>query len=167
MPAEADDGQDWLVGEYARIRSQETRGRAIASAKSWLCHSGVDRLGPILPWGAGELANTPQLSPVEASRRLLEHVRRVFEAREPNLDLAQLSVVLTVPAERYAGASSEQMLEDIRSQRNVVIEMIATLKAVKPIRAPGSQEAAPVHVTISRIANAERKPAWQNPDDRL
>ena len=119
MPAEADDGQDWLVGEYARIRSQETRGRAIASAKSWLCHSGVDRLGPILPWGAGELANTPQLSPVEASRRLLEHVRRVFEAREPNLDLAQLSVVLTVPASFDQTARKLTLLAAERAQLRV------------------------------------------------
>ena len=82
-------------------------------------------------------------------------------------DWDMASIVLTVPAERYAGVSNEQMLEDIRSQRNVVIEMIATLKAVKPIRTPGSQAAAPVHVTINRIANAERKPEWQNPNDRL
>ena len=67
------------------------------------------------------------------------------------------SIALTVPAERYAGASNEQVLEDIRSQRNVVIEMIATLQVVKPIRTPGSQEAALLRVIINRIANAERK----------
>lgn len=67
------------------------------------------------------------------------------------------SIVLTVAAEHYAGKSNEQMFEDIRSQRNVVMEMIATLKAVKPIRTPGSQEAAPLRVTISRIPSAERK----------
>jgi SAM-dependent methyltransferase len=67
------------------------------------------------------------------------------------------SITLTVPAERYADASNEQVLEDIRSQRNVVIEMITTLQAVKPIRTPGSQEAALLRVIINRIANAERR----------
>jgi molecular chaperone DnaK (HSP70) len=92
------EAPDWIVGEYARVRSQETSGRAITSAKSWLCHAGVDRLGPILPWGSEGLERASKLSPVEASRRVLEHVRRAFEEQQPGLDLAQQSVVLTVPA---------------------------------------------------------------------
>ena len=66
-------------------------------------------------------------------------------------------IVLAVPVERYAGISQEQIFEDIRSQRNVVIEMIATLRAVKPIRVPGSQEAAPVRVSLSRVASPMSK----------
>jgi molecular chaperone DnaK (HSP70) len=119
MPVEAAGGQDWLVGEYARIRSQETRGRAITSAKSWLCHPGVDRLSPILPWGAGELAEAAKLSPVEASRRLLEYVRTVFEAQQPDLDLAQLSVVLTVPASFDQTARKLTLLAAERAQLRV------------------------------------------------
>ena len=64
-------------------------------------------------------------------------------------------IVLTVAAERHAGKSDEELIEDIRARRNVVIEMIATLRAVKPIRAPGSVQAGPLHVTLSRIANAQ------------
>ncbi|MEY4548834.1 MAG: hypothetical protein RL685_5029, partial [Pseudomonadota bacterium] len=97
-PGEAGLPSDWIVGEYARVRSQETRGRAITSAKSWLCHAGVDRLGPILPWGADDLTGAAKLSPVEASRRVLEYARRAFEAQHPGIDLEQQSVVLTVPA---------------------------------------------------------------------
>jgi molecular chaperone DnaK (HSP70) len=119
MPPEEAGGQAWLLGEYARIRSQETQGRAIASAKSWLCHAGVDRLGPILPWGAGELADAPKLSPVEASRRLLEYVRRVFETQQPALDLAQLSVVLTVPASFDQTARKLTLLAAERAQLRV------------------------------------------------
>lgn len=68
------------------------------------------------------------------------------------------SIVLTVPAERYAGIEQAQIFEDIRSQRNVVIEMIATLKAVKPIRTPGSQEAARVRVSIRRVPQSDGAP---------
>jgi SAM-dependent methyltransferase len=66
-------------------------------------------------------------------------------------------IVLAVAAERYTGIDQARIFEDIRSQRNVVIEMIATLKAVKPIRTPGSQEAAPVRVSISRVTDSEQK----------
>ena len=39
-----------IVGCLARDRGLQMPGRQIASAKSWLCHDGVDRDGPILPW---------------------------------------------------------------------------------------------------------------------
>jgi molecular chaperone DnaK (HSP70) len=98
LPLEPAAAPDWVVGDYARVRSQETRGRAISSAKSWLCHAGVDRLGPILPWGSGPIEGAAKLSPVEASRRVLEHVRRHFSSEQAGAELSQLSVVLTVPA---------------------------------------------------------------------
>lgn len=97
LTGELPESAAWIVGEYARIRSRETIGRGISSAKSWLCHSGVDRLGPILPWGA-ESGELPKLSPVDVSRMLLEHVRRAFEAQHPELDPSEQCVVLTVPA---------------------------------------------------------------------
>ncbi|HEU4582518.1 MAG TPA: Hsp70 family protein [Polyangiaceae bacterium] len=120
MPEEEGGAQpDWLVGEYARVRSQETRGRAITSAKSWLCHPGVDRLGPILPWGASELGTAPKLSPVEASRRLLEYVRAQLQAQHPELELARLSVVLTVPASFDQTARKLTLLAAERAQLRV------------------------------------------------
>jgi molecular chaperone DnaK (HSP70) len=119
MPDDDRPQPDWIVGEYARVRSQETRGRAISSAKSWLCHPGVDRLGPILPWGAGELGTAPKLSPVEASRRLLEYVRAQLEAQHPELELARLSVVLTVPASFDQTARKLTLLAAERAQLRV------------------------------------------------
>lgn len=98
LPGELPEATDWVIGEYARVRSQETRGRAIASAKSWLCHSGVDRLGPILPWGAAEGSEVERLSPVEVSRRLLAFVRQRLVEQLPEVDLSLASIVLTVPA---------------------------------------------------------------------
>ena len=72
-------------------------------------------------------------------------------------DWEPASIVLTVAAEAYAGVSDEQMLDDIRSRRTVVLEMVATLKAVKPARTAGSQAAAPMHVTVRRVPFTERK----------
>ena len=43
-------------------------------------------------------------------------------------------IVLTVDATRHAGKTFEQLHEEVRTQRNVVLEMIATLKPVKPVR---------------------------------
>jgi ubiquinone/menaquinone biosynthesis C-methylase UbiE len=47
------------------------------------------------------------------------------------------NIVLTVDAERHAGKSFDELYAEVRSQRNVVLEMIATLKAVKPVRTRG------------------------------
>ncbi len=87
----------WVVGQFARHRGQEVAERLIASAKSWLGHAGVARRDAILPWGA-DAAETPKISPVEASRRLLSHLARVWQDSFPGRPLAEQSVVLTVPA---------------------------------------------------------------------
>ena len=41
---------DYTVGQFARERGAELPARLVASAKSWLCHTGVDRTAAILPW---------------------------------------------------------------------------------------------------------------------
>ena len=87
----------WLVGQYARQRGQEVSERLVASSKSWLSHAGVARRDAVLPWGA-DAAQIPKISPVEASRRLLSHVRRSWDESFPEEPLTQQSVVLTVPA---------------------------------------------------------------------
>lgn len=89
----------WIAGEYARIRSLETLGRAISSAKSWLSHSAVDRMGPILPWGGDASPGNSKLSPVDVSQRILEEVRFALEAHlEGAAPGVTPSIVLTVPA---------------------------------------------------------------------
>ena len=42
-----------IVGSLARDRGLQLPGRQISSAKSWLCHEGVNRRAPILPWRMG------------------------------------------------------------------------------------------------------------------
>ena len=86
----------YSVGIYARNESANTAGRAIASAKSWLCHAGVDRTAALLPWqGASDV---DRLSPVEASARYLEHVRRAWNQEFKNEKLEDQDIVLTLPA---------------------------------------------------------------------
>ena len=53
----------WVVGQHARRRGAEVSERVITSAKSWLCHPGVDRAAAILPW----VAAPPRMTPRSAS----------------------------------------------------------------------------------------------------
>ena len=50
------------------------------------------------------------------------------------------NIVLTVDAARHAGKTFDQLFEEVRYQRNVVLEMITTLKAVKPARPRGLRD---------------------------
>src|SRR5438445_6629710 len=45
---------DHAVGEFAREQGQRVPGRLVSSAKSWLCHPGIDRRAALLPWKAPE-----------------------------------------------------------------------------------------------------------------
>lgn len=92
------DAGAWVIGEYARVRGEETSGRAIGSSKSWLCHAGVDRLGRILPWGPAAIPDAEKLSPVEVSRRILVQALAALAKHHPELQPAELAVVITVPA---------------------------------------------------------------------
>ncbi|MGO8676754.1 MAG: Hsp70 family protein [Limisphaerales bacterium] len=85
-----------IVGEFARWRGARVPGRLVASAKSWLCHAGVDRSAPILPWGAPP--EVKKVSPVEASARLLRHIARAWDMAHPDGVLAEQEVIVTVPA---------------------------------------------------------------------
>lgn len=86
---------DHAMGLFARDQGARVPGRAVTSAKSWLCHPGVERTAAILPWGAPP--DVPRVSPVEASARVLRHLRAAWEAKS-GLDLSKQDVVLTVPA---------------------------------------------------------------------
>lgn len=96
------NGRDFAVGEMARHQSAELPDRTVAAAKSWLCHSRVDRHQAILPWGAGD--DVAKVSPVTATRRYLEHLVAAWEQSHPEAPIAQQEVVLTVPASFDASA---------------------------------------------------------------
>src|SRR5580765_51229 len=65
--------QDGVVGEFARSHGSKVPMRLVSSAKSWLCHAGVDRLSAILPWQAPE--DVQRVSPLDAASRYLGHLR--------------------------------------------------------------------------------------------
>ncbi len=97
-----ESGRDFAVGELARRQAAEVPDRTVGAAKSWLCHSRVDRHQPILPWNAPD--EVPKISPVTAARRYLEHLIAAWEAAFPDAPIARQQVVLTVPASFDASA---------------------------------------------------------------
>ena len=72
---------DYAVGVFARDEGTKTPGRIIASAKSWLSHSGVDRTAELLPWQGA--TDVERLSPVEVERPLLAAHARCLERALP------------------------------------------------------------------------------------
>lgn len=85
-----------VLGTLAQRLGAQVPGRLVASAKSWLSHSGVEREAAILPWGAPD--DVPKVSPVAASASYLAHIRAAWENAHPDAPLSQQQVVLTVPA---------------------------------------------------------------------
>ncbi|KQM78933.1 Hsp70 family protein [Xylophilus sp. Leaf220] len=91
-----------ILGAFARELGQQTPGRLVASAKSWLSHASVDRTAAILPWGAPD--DVAKVSPLEASASYLRHLRRAWDRAHLEAPLAQQPTVLTVPASFDEGA---------------------------------------------------------------
>jgi molecular chaperone DnaK (HSP70) len=92
--------QPGVTGTWARDHGELAPGRLVASAKSWLCHGGVDRTAAILPWGSEEA----HCSPVTATAAYLAHMRDAWnhavarDGRATSLRFEQQDIVLTVPA---------------------------------------------------------------------
>src|ERR1700748_1205041 len=56
-------GNTEVVGVFARNQGAKIPGRQVSSAKSWLCHPGVDRTAPLLAWTAPP--EVPRICPLE------------------------------------------------------------------------------------------------------
>jgi hypothetical protein len=95
-------GREYAVGQFAQKQSADVPTRSVAGAKSWLAYSRVDRRSPILPWNAP--ADVPKVSPVETSRRYVEHLVAAWDAAHPDARVKDQQVVLTVPASFDAAA---------------------------------------------------------------
>jgi hypothetical protein len=111
------------VGELARSRGATTPIRLVSSAKSWLCHPGVDRRATILPHDAPP--EVARVSPLDASIRYLEHLRNAWDHAHPEAPFAEQDVTVTIPASfdpaareltveaaKAAGCSSLTLLEE-------------------------------------------------------
>ena len=88
-----------FAGVFARDHGAKVPSRLVSSAKSWLCHSNVDRHAKILPWGSGE--DVAKISPVQASAAYLSHIRQAWNrnrGEDEELYLENQLIVITVPA---------------------------------------------------------------------
>ena len=90
------EGDPPIVGVLAQKRGLENAGRLVSSAKSWLSYAGVDRSAAILPPNAPE--GVVRISPVEASRRYLSHLRTAWNQKNPGDPFDERQVLVTVPA---------------------------------------------------------------------
>ena len=100
-----------LVGEIARNMGSKTPIRLVSSAKSWLCHSGVDCKSPILPSDAPE--EVERISPFQATVAYLHHLKDAWQHKHPDAPLEQQDVVITVPAS-FDPAARELTVEAAR-----------------------------------------------------
>jgi molecular chaperone DnaK (HSP70) len=118
--------RDYAAGEFAREQGALVPGRLVSSAKSWLCHAGVDRTANILPWGAG--TDVKKLSPVEASARYLLHMKEVWNEsiarRREGYRLEEQLLILTVPAsfDEVARELTVEAARDAGLTRVVLVE---------------------------------------------
>ena len=85
-----------IVGVLAQRKGLENANRLVSSAKSWLSYAGVDRTAAILPIHAKE--GIPRISPVEASRLYLAHLREAWDAKNPQHPFEKHQLLITVPA---------------------------------------------------------------------
>lgn len=109
-----------VVGRLAQRRGVETAGRLVTSAKSWLSYTGAERTSPILPVNA--LEGVPKVSPVEASRRYLEHMREAWDSAHPDARFTEQKVLLTVPASFDAVARElTGQAAELAGYKNVVL----------------------------------------------
>ncbi len=119
-PAELNPGADalpwnpqpeYLTGEIARHLGGKTPIRLVASAKSWLCHAGVDCKQAILPPDAPE--EVARVSPFHASKAYLQHLLAAWSHRFPEHPLSAQDLTLTVPAS-FDPAARELTMEAAR-----------------------------------------------------
>ncbi|MEZ8038752.1 Hsp70 family protein [Vibrio sp. 1F263] len=85
-----------LVGAIARNLGSKTPIRLVASAKSWLCHGGVNRRDAFLPAGSPE--EVEKVSPLKTTELYLEHLKDAWNHANPEYKLADQDVTITVPA---------------------------------------------------------------------
>jgi molecular chaperone DnaK (HSP70) len=139
LPWTAD--RDYAVGEFARNFGSQVPTRLVSSAKSWLCHPGIDRRAPVLPWKAPETVR--HISPLEASSYYLRHLCEAWNylvAREVAQNrLEQQDILLTVPAS-FDAAARELSVEAARAAGLEHITLLEEPQAAFYAWINGSQE---------------------------
>ncbi|MBS0608951.1 MAG: Hsp70 family protein, partial [Proteobacteria bacterium] len=85
-----------LAGELARQRGAAAPMRLVGSARSWLCHPGVDRRAPLLP--ADAPPEVQRVSPRAASTQYLQHLKSAWDSAHPEAPFDAQDVTVTIPA---------------------------------------------------------------------
>jgi len=93
---------EYITGALARARGVENATRLVSSAKSWLSNQSADPTQPLLPLAAPD--GVPKISPLEASRQYLLHLRSAWDHAHPEAKFENQSVLITVPASFDAAA---------------------------------------------------------------
>lgn len=88
------------IGTFAQKRGEELPGRLVSSAKSWLCHQGVDRREPLLPLTEDEVE---KISPLNAIAAILSHIKGAWDAKM-DAPFDEQMLFITVPASFDPGA---------------------------------------------------------------
>jgi Hsp70 protein len=110
-------GIDWdvdrkhCVGHFARERGAEVPSRLVSSAKSWLCHSGINRREKVLPMGSED--KQIQISPLEACSAFLCHLKEAWKAKMPKIPFEKQDILITVPAS--FDPSARQLVQEAAS----------------------------------------------------
>lgn len=92
------------IGKFARERGKEVPERLFLSAKSWLCHPGIDRKAIL-----GD-----KISPYKATVEILKHVKASWDKQNPDSPAEAQKVLITVPAsfDPAARALTEEAAEE-------------------------------------------------------
>ncbi|GAA3918957.1 Hsp70 family protein [Litoribacillus peritrichatus] len=85
-----------IVGSLARNLGSKTPIRLVSSAKSWLCHGGIDRHADFLPAGSPE--EVAKVSPLDATFEYLDHLASAWDNKYPDYPLTEQEVTITIPA---------------------------------------------------------------------
>lgn len=92
--------EEVITGAFAQSQGAKVPTRLVQSAKSWLCHAGVNRKERILPLESAE--DNKKISPVEATTNYLRHLREswnaIMAASDRSKDWELQTIVLTIPA---------------------------------------------------------------------
>jgi Hsp70 protein len=109
-----DSQRQYVVGNFAKERGAEIPSRLIASAKSWLCHAGINRREALLPLESEN--NALKMSPLQACAEILRHLREAWDNKNSETPFAQQTVLITVPAS--FDPSARQLVQEAAKQAN-------------------------------------------------
>ena len=86
-----------LVGQFARTHGALATNRLVTSAKSWLSNPHIDPKSAVLPW-CSTIPDEDKVSAVDATTRYLQHLNATVQHQQPDTDLEEAAVIITVPA---------------------------------------------------------------------